>query len=117
MNPLGHPEGACLRYPEPLGNHKDMSHETAARMLLQSTHLASTTPFVWSYVDKPADGTLSLLYLPPPNPYPVDGIRWLDAETRYNVPVHVNGNQTVESSRVYCSALAWLTWQIGIRDL
>lgn len=49
----GQPEGICLRYPESLGPHPQISHDNAVTMLLRAMQLSQHTPFVWSYIDKP----------------------------------------------------------------
>ncbi|KAH8825909.1 hypothetical protein DL96DRAFT_1610197 [Flagelloscypha sp. PMI_526] len=89
-------DGKCLRYPDPLPLHPaELPPDQAAHILLDLMHRATTTPFHWSYIDKPADGSLILLYLPPgPNTqFPIDGVRYGEHETRYNAPVVVKGQQ------------------------
>ena len=51
--PQAQAEGLCLRYPEPLGLHAQISHENAVNMLLRAIQLSQHTPFVWGYIDKP----------------------------------------------------------------
>ncbi|KAM6494099.1 hypothetical protein JOM56_010460 [Amanita muscaria] len=80
-------ETPCLRYPESLGMQREISIEFAVNMLTRGINMAQTVPFSWEYVDKPADGALLLLFIPPQNPYPNDGIRYLEAEAKYTVPV------------------------------
>lgn len=46
-------EGICLRFPENLGLHREISYENAANMLLRAVNMAQTIPFAWGYVDKP----------------------------------------------------------------
>lgn len=47
-------EGLCLRYPENLGLHREVSYESAVSMLLRAVSMAQTVPFGWGFVDKPA---------------------------------------------------------------
>lgn len=54
-------EGVCLRYPENLGIHPDLTVETAINMLLRGIQLAANTPFVWQYIDKPT-GAVSIIF-------------------------------------------------------
>ena len=46
-------EGLCLRFPENLGLHREISYETAVNMLLRATAMAQTVAFGWGFVDKP----------------------------------------------------------------
>ena len=46
-------DGLCLRYPDPLGMHIQITYETAVQMLLRAIQLAQHTPFSWGYIDKP----------------------------------------------------------------
>lgn len=82
----------------------------AANMLLRAVNMAANTPFMWAFIDKPpgwsyygrdlalehllnisVDGQVYLVYLPPNSPFPNDGIRWLETETRYQVPIRQGG--------------------------
>lgn len=47
-------DGLCLRYPEALGSHAQVSQEQSVQMLLRATQLAQHTPFTWTYIDKPS---------------------------------------------------------------
>ncbi|KAI0823959.1 hypothetical protein BC628DRAFT_463741 [Trametes gibbosa] len=80
-------EGLCLRYPDPLGPHAQVTHEAAVQMLLRATQLAQHTPFTWSYIDKPTEGQLFLIFQMPQLPFPVDGLAYQDREQRYNIPI------------------------------
>ncbi|KAI0629799.1 hypothetical protein C8Q77DRAFT_267537 [Trametes polyzona] len=91
-------EGLCLRYPDPLGSHAQITHETAAQMLLRATQLAQHTPFVWSYIDKPTEGQLFLIYQMSQLPLPIDGLVYQDREQRYTVPIA--GGRELEVSEV-----------------
>ncbi|EMD39494.1 hypothetical protein CERSUDRAFT_111802 [Gelatoporia subvermispora B] len=79
-------DGLCLQYPENLPLHATLSQEMALSMLLRATQLAQHTPFVWRYIDKPADGQLFLIFAMPSAPFPADGIRYQDQEQRYVLP-------------------------------
>ncbi|TFK48815.1 hypothetical protein OE88DRAFT_1634179 [Heliocybe sulcata] len=79
-------EGACLRYPEPLGVHQSLSMETVLNMLIKAIHLTQQLPFVWSWIDKPQDGSVYMIYMPNPERFPNDGIRWQDNETKTIIP-------------------------------
>ncbi|KAI8986160.1 hypothetical protein BD414DRAFT_416450 [Trametes punicea] len=80
-------EGLCLRYPDPLGPHVQVSHEAAAQMLLRAIQLAQHTPFTWGYIDKPNEGQLFLIFQMPQLPFPLDGLVYQDREQRYSVPI------------------------------
>ncbi|CAA7261473.1 unnamed protein product [Cyclocybe aegerita] len=89
MASQGHPtqaDGQCLRYPDPIPPQREINYETAVGMLMRAAGTAQNVPFVWSYVDKPQDGTVLLLYLPLGNPFPNDGIRYQDSEIKAVVP-------------------------------
>lgn len=83
----GLPEGACLKYPENLPPHPNLTHEMAAQMLLRATGLAQTVPFQWGYIDRPADGSLYLICVLPTYPFPSDGLRYQEQEQRYTIPI------------------------------
>ncbi|KAH9850151.1 hypothetical protein C2E23DRAFT_326816 [Lenzites betulinus] len=92
-------EGLCLRYPESLGPHAQVTQEVAVQMLLRATQLAQHTPFTWSYIDKPtvlgrrdvnlfiSEGQLFLIFQMPQLPFPIDGLAYQDREQRYNIPI------------------------------
>lgn len=46
-------ETPCLRYPEALGMHRDITIEFAINMLNRGISMAQTVPFSWGFVDKP----------------------------------------------------------------
>jgi len=93
-------EAPCLRYPEALGMHLEITIEFAFNMLTRGISMAQTVPFSWTYIDKPADGTLLLLFIPPQNPFPNDGIRYLDSEAKYTVPVGPPNTRELEIHEV-----------------
>ncbi|KAH7885073.1 hypothetical protein F5I97DRAFT_1937372 [Phlebopus sp. FC_14] len=94
----GHPDAPCLRYPENLGLHANVTIENATSMLLRATQLSQTTPYQWGYIDKPNEGQLILLFLPNPTQFPNDGIRYQDQETRY--ALSAPGNREIEVAEV-----------------
>ncbi|KAJ8520873.1 hypothetical protein ONZ45_g2395 [Pleurotus djamor] len=84
----GLPEGVFLRYPENLGSHMNIDIETAVNMLLRATQLAQQVPFAFSYIDKPQDGQVFLLFMPNLQaPFQPDGVRYLDQEAKHTIPV------------------------------
>ncbi|KAI0365351.1 hypothetical protein BV20DRAFT_766440 [Pilatotrama ljubarskyi] len=91
-------EGLCLRFPDPLGQHAQVTHETAAQMLLRATQLAQHTPFTWGYIDKPAEGQLFLIFQMPQLPFPIDGLVFQDREQRYSFPLP--GGRELEVSEI-----------------
>ncbi|TFL01235.1 hypothetical protein BDV98DRAFT_529953 [Pterulicium gracile] len=90
----------CLQYPEDLGIHTpaSMTLEMAANMLQRAVQMAATVPFVWSYIDKPKEGQVALIYNPPGQPFPMDGLRYVDNETRG--AIGVPGGRELETSEV-----------------
>ena len=46
-------EGLCLRYPENLGLHRDVTYDSAVNMLLRAMSMAQAVPFAWGFLDKP----------------------------------------------------------------
>ncbi|KAF8237206.1 hypothetical protein L208DRAFT_1356612 [Tricholoma matsutake] len=80
-------EGLCLRYPENLGLHRDINYDSAVNMLLRATSMAQAVPFAWGFIDKPPEGQIFLLFLPPQSPFPIDGIRFQDQEVKYTIPI------------------------------
>ncbi|KDR82618.1 hypothetical protein GALMADRAFT_238026 [Galerina marginata CBS 339.88] len=79
-------EGLCLRFPDNIPPQREITYETAVNLLLRGTAMAANVPFTWSFVDKPSDGTILLLFLPLNSPYPNDGIRYQDSEVKYTIP-------------------------------
>ncbi|KAJ6624830.1 hypothetical protein B0H10DRAFT_2161984 [Mycena sp. CBHHK59/15] len=79
-------EGLCLRFPENLGVHRDLTMEAAMMMLMRGTQSSLSVPYSWGFVDKPQEGQLLLLFLPAQSPFPNDGIRYQDQETKFTVP-------------------------------
>ncbi|KII91012.1 hypothetical protein PLICRDRAFT_28867 [Plicaturopsis crispa FD-325 SS-3] len=83
-------EGLCLRYPENLGLHSSINYEMATKMLLRSHALSQQFPYTWSFIDKPIEGQVALIFLPPSSPFPNDGIRWQEGEQRMSIPAGNN---------------------------
>ncbi|KAJ6581069.1 hypothetical protein B0H19DRAFT_1113509 [Mycena capillaripes] len=85
-------EGLCLRFPEPLGMHRDqLTIDHATMLLIRGTQSAMNVPFSWGFVDKPQEGQLLLLFIPGQSPFPNDGIRYQEPETKYTVSVAIGG--------------------------
>ena len=97
-------EGLCLRFPENLPPHANFSHELAVQMLGRAISLATQVAFQPSYIDKPpgtaspqphpslfsdavADGQIYLLFIPGGVNFPLDGIRYMEHEQRYAIPL------------------------------
>ncbi|KAJ7132252.1 hypothetical protein C8R44DRAFT_698632 [Mycena epipterygia] len=78
-------EGLCLRFPEPLGMHKELTIENAAIFLLRGTQTSLSVPYSWGFVDRPQEGQVLLLFLPGQAPFPNDGIRYQEPETKYTM--------------------------------
>ena len=121
-------EGVCLRFPDDFPPHPTFSHEVAAQMLLRAIQLSMQVAFTWQFIDKPTgrrniqaltlitlgrsltsqyrssslDGQLILLFMVPQLPFPIDGLRYLDQEQRYNIPL---GNNRV---RIYVPPISRL---------
>ncbi|KAF9219133.1 hypothetical protein BS17DRAFT_789878 [Gyrodon lividus] len=78
-----HPDAPCLRYPENIGLHANVTIEVAVNMLVRAAQLSSTVPYSWTFIDKLVEGQAVLIFLPNPTQFPNDGIRYQDQETRY----------------------------------
>ncbi|KAI0088622.1 hypothetical protein BDY19DRAFT_994000 [Irpex rosettiformis] len=80
-------EGVCLKCPEDLGIQVNLSQELAYQTLVRATGLAAQVPFQWTYIDRPVDGQVLLIFLTNQMSFPIDGIRYQDQEQRYTIPV------------------------------
>ena len=97
-------EGLCLRFPENLPPHANFSHELAIQMLGRAISLATQVAFQPSYIDKPpgaaspqshlpslfdavVDGQIYLLFIQGGVNFPLDGIRYMEHEQRYTIPL------------------------------
>lgn len=79
-------DGLCLRYPENLGLHQSLTYETAVTMLTKAFAVSHQVPFSWGYIDRPGEGQVFLIFIPPQSSFPNDGIRYQEPETRYSIP-------------------------------
>ncbi|KAK7031501.1 SWI/SNF and RSC complexes subunit ssr4 [Favolaschia claudopus] len=70
--------------------------KTAAMLLIRGTQHAVNVPFSWGYVDKPQEGQTFLLFIPGQAPFPIDGIRYQEPETKFNIPPVMVGGQPRE---------------------
>ncbi|KZT12275.1 uncharacterized protein LAESUDRAFT_640802 [Laetiporus sulphureus 93-53] len=75
-------EGLCLKYPDSISPQPNITYETAVHMLLRAAQLATHTPFVWGYIDKPSEGQIFLVFITPQLPFPIDGVRYQDNEQK-----------------------------------
>lgn len=48
-----HPDAPCLRFPENIGLHPNVTVEAAANMLARAAQLSLTVPYSWTFIDKP----------------------------------------------------------------
>ncbi|KAI0292831.1 hypothetical protein B0F90DRAFT_1644717 [Multifurca ochricompacta] len=80
-------EGLCLRFPENLPPHSTLTHEVAVSMLARAVGLATQIAFQPSYIDKPPDGQIYLLFIPGGVNFPLDGVRYMENEQRYSIPI------------------------------
>ncbi|CAK5262558.1 unnamed protein product [Mycena citricolor] len=81
------PDAPCLRFPENLGIARDLTLESAVNYLTRGFQTSLNVPYVWGYIDKPQEGQLLLVFIPPNGPpFPNDGLRYQDAETKYTMP-------------------------------
>ncbi|KAJ6485764.1 hypothetical protein C8R45DRAFT_997798 [Mycena sanguinolenta] len=84
-------DGLCLRFPETLGVHRELTIDNAVMLLLRGTQHATTVPFSWGYIDKPQEGQTLLLFIPGQTSFPTDGIRYQEPENKYVVSVNIQG--------------------------
>ncbi|KAF8133331.1 hypothetical protein EV363DRAFT_1430654 [Boletus edulis] len=89
-----HSDNPCLRFPENIGLHANVTIDAAANMLARAAQLSLTVPYSWTFIDKPIEGQVVLIFLPNPAQFPNDGIRYQDQETRYALPAP--GNREIE---------------------
>ncbi|KAG0701910.1 hypothetical protein DFH29DRAFT_924471 [Suillus ampliporus] len=92
-------ESPVLKYPEDFGLHPNVSLETAANMLLRAIQTSQNLPYNWTFIDKPQEGQIYLLFMPNPAQPLNDGIRWQDQENRYTMPVQ-RGARELEVAEV-----------------
>ncbi|KAJ7272616.1 hypothetical protein B0H12DRAFT_1200111 [Mycena haematopus] len=84
-------DGLCLRFPESLGMHRELTIDNAVILLIRATQHATNVPFSWGYVDKPQEGQTLLLFIPGQSSFPTDGIRYQEPENKYVVSVNISG--------------------------
>ncbi|KAF7370962.1 SWI/SNF and RSC complexes subunit ssr4 [Mycena sanguinolenta] len=84
-------DGLCLRFPETLGVHRELTIDNAVMLLLRGTQHATNVPFSWGYIDKPQEGQTLLLFIPGQTSFPTDGIRYQEPENKYVVSVNIQG--------------------------
>ncbi|KAF8518301.1 hypothetical protein BU17DRAFT_48857, partial [Hysterangium stoloniferum] len=78
-----------LRYSENIGMHAQIPYEQAISFLSQAAEMVFRVPFTWTYIDKPPDGQVYLVFIPQPQaPLPPDGIRWLEQEKSFQLPAN-----------------------------
>lgn len=53
-------EGLCLRYPDNLGLHREVTYDMAVNMLLRAISMSQNVPYTWGFVDKPLGQSLIL---------------------------------------------------------
>ncbi|KAL0577158.1 hypothetical protein V5O48_004835 [Marasmius crinis-equi] len=64
----------------------------AVQMLLRAPGMSQNVPFTWTYIDRPLEGQLYLLFMAQNVQFPNDGVRWQEAETKFNLTAD-NTNQ------------------------
>ncbi|KAG2054052.1 hypothetical protein BDR06DRAFT_935602 [Suillus hirtellus] len=92
-------ETPILKYPEDFGLHPNVSLENAANMLFRAIQTSQNQPYTWTFIDKPQEGQIYLLFMPNPAQPLNDGIRWQDQENRYTMPVQ-RGTRELEVAEV-----------------
>ncbi|KZV67915.1 hypothetical protein PENSPDRAFT_754536 [Peniophora sp. CONT] len=87
----------ALCYPEDLQRNPNLSHDSAASMLMKAAELASKgAGFVYKFIDQPPEGSMWVVFTRPDVPPPQDGVRYLEQEQRY--PVALNNGIEMEVS-------------------
>ncbi|KAG1890347.1 hypothetical protein F4604DRAFT_1643985 [Suillus subluteus] len=92
-------EAPVLKYPEDFGLHPNVSLENAANMLFRAIQTSQNQAYTWTFIDKPQEGQIYLLFMPNPSQPLNDGIRWQDQESRYTIPVQ-RGTRELEVAEV-----------------
>lgn len=88
-------EGLCLRYPENLGQHANITYEMAVSMLIKAAIASQTVPFQWGWIDRPAEGQVFLVFIGGGMSGMTgssinDGIRYQEMDNRYVIPADNN---------------------------
>ena len=47
------PDAPCLRFPENIGLHPNVTVEAAVNMLARAAQLSLNVPYSWTFIDKP----------------------------------------------------------------
>ncbi|OAX36983.1 hypothetical protein K503DRAFT_261731 [Rhizopogon vinicolor AM-OR11-026] len=92
-------DAPVLKYPEDFAPHPNISLETAANMLFRAIQTSQNLPYHWTFIDKPQEGQIYLLFMPNPALPLNDGIRWQDQENRFAMPVQ-RGARELEVAEV-----------------
>ncbi|KAG8935338.1 hypothetical protein FRC02_008274 [Tulasnella sp. 418] len=83
-----------LRLDASLPVQPSLTHEEAANFLIQAIRHSHTRPYRHEYIDKPGDGEMHIICQVPSLPvFSADGLRYLEGEHRYSVPM---GNYELE---------------------
>ncbi|SJL07776.1 uncharacterized protein ARMOST_11126 [Armillaria ostoyae] len=112
---LAQAEGLCLRYPENLGLHREVSFESAVNMLLRAIQMATTMPFTWGFIDKPPEGQAILIFIPNHSPFPNDGIRYLEQEVKYSIPAGMRELEIHEAKFGFAPGVDQTAWRVRRR--
>ncbi|ESK91765.1 putative rpn1-26s proteasome regulatory subunit [Moniliophthora roreri MCA 2997] len=96
-----------LRHPDNFGVHREVNLEAATNMLIRALTMIQNTPFTWTFIDKPPEGQVYLIYLTQPqHRFPNDGIRWQEMETKDVVPVRQCVQKTLHGICVHVIVLS-----------
>ncbi|KAF8339596.1 uncharacterized protein EI90DRAFT_3037192 [Cantharellus anzutake] len=77
-----------LRLNHDFPNSPNYPHDTAVKTLLRLPQVSQTVAYSFVHIDKPQDGETHAIYLLPTlQRLPLDGVRYLEEEQRYNLNV------------------------------
>ncbi|KAG8864502.1 hypothetical protein FRB96_005005 [Tulasnella sp. 330] len=66
----------------------NLTYEQAANILGQAARTSNQKPYWYTYIDKPGDGDMHVIFqVPSLSPFNVDGLRYLEPEHVYRVPI------------------------------
>ncbi|KAG9006382.1 hypothetical protein FRB94_000846 [Tulasnella sp. JGI-2019a] len=66
----------------------NLNYEQAANILGQAARTSNQKPYWYTYIDKPGDGEMHVIFqVPSLPPFNVDGLRYLEQEHVYRVPI------------------------------
>lgn len=71
----------------------------AVSMLLKAVNVSQQLPFHWSWIDRPNEGQVFLIFIPGQGSFPNDGIRYQEAENRYSIPAGANTELEITESK------------------